>query len=222
MSEIPALHVAHLPPAQLKAHPRNYRRHPEDQIDHIVSSIEQHGFYRNIIAAQDGTVLAGHGVLQAARRLDLPTVPVVRLDLEPDDPRAIKVLTGDNEIGRLAEIDDRLLSELLKEVMEDGPDGLEGTGYDEMMLANLVMVSRPQSEIEDFDEAAEWVGMPEYDEDAQDDDPVKISIQFRSPEDRERFTEEFGIDILKREGKSWQTWWPYKGREDLTSLRFTG
>jgi hypothetical protein len=222
LSTIPALQVEHLPPAQLKAHPRNYRHHPEAQIDHIVSSIEQHGFYRNIIVAQDGTVLTGHGVLQAARRLDLPSVPVVRLALEPDDPRAIKVLTGDNEIAPLAGIDDRLLSELLKEVMEDDPDGLEGTGYDEMMLANLEVASRPQSETEDFDEAAEWVGMPEYDEDAQDDAPVKISIQFRSPEDSERFTEEFGIDILKRKGKSWQTWWPYKGREDLPSLRFTG
>ena len=60
MSDIPALHVEHVPPAELKAHPRNYRRHPEDQIDHIVSSIEQHGFYRNIIAAQDGTVLGHH------------------------------------------------------------------------------------------------------------------------------------------------------------------
>lgn len=47
----------------LKPHPRNYRTHPEDQIAHLIESISKHGFYRNVVIAKEGTILAGHGVV---------------------------------------------------------------------------------------------------------------------------------------------------------------
>jgi ParB-like chromosome segregation protein Spo0J len=110
--------------ADLKPHPKNYRAHPPDQLAHIAQSIREHGVYRNIVIARDGTVLAGHGVLEALKQLESTHATVVRLDIGPDDPRAIKVLTGDNEIGRLAEIDDRVLSELLSGLKAlESPDG---------------------------------------------------------------------------------------------------
>ncbi len=39
--------VEHAAVEGLKPHPRNYRTHPEDQLAHLVASIEEHGFYRN-------------------------------------------------------------------------------------------------------------------------------------------------------------------------------
>lgn len=95
---------------ELRPHPRNYRKHPEDQIEHLVDSIKQNGFYRNVVIARDGTILAGHGVVEACIRLNTSEIPVIRLNREPDDPQSLKVLTGDNEIGHLGEIDDRILS----------------------------------------------------------------------------------------------------------------
>src|SRR5437764_115147 len=124
--------------SSLRPHPRNYREHPDDQIEHLAASLKEHGFYRNVVIAQDGTILAGHGVIEAAKRLGLETARVVRLPIEADSPAALKVLTGDNEIEHLAEQDDRLLSELLREIAQDDPLALLGTGYDEAMLANLV------------------------------------------------------------------------------------
>jgi hypothetical protein len=56
----------------LKFHPRNYRRHPQDQLRHISASIRENGFYRNVVVARDGTVLAGQGVVQASRRFRRP------------------------------------------------------------------------------------------------------------------------------------------------------
>ena len=79
----------------LKDHPRNYRTHPEDQIEYLMESIRQHGFYRNVVVARDSTVLAGHGVVEAARRLGLEKVSVIRLDLDADSPQALKVLAAD-------------------------------------------------------------------------------------------------------------------------------
>jgi ParB-like chromosome segregation protein Spo0J len=144
-----------VPLGKLRPHPRNYRAHPEDQIEHLAESIRANGLYRNIVAAKDGTILAGHGVVLAATALGMASVPVVRLPIDPDSPQALKVLTGDNEIEHLAEQDDRLLTELLKEISQVDTAGLLGTGYDAAMLANLEFVKRTGIEI-DKREAVVW------------------------------------------------------------------
>ena len=99
--------------AGLKPHPRNYKEHPESQLVHIMKSIEEHGFYRAVVTANDGTILAGHGVVQAAKKMGLEEVPAISLPVSPEDPRAIKVLVGDNEIGKLGLADDDVLADLL-------------------------------------------------------------------------------------------------------------
>lgn len=123
--------------SDLKPHPRNYRVHPEDQLEHIRESIRTNGFYRNIVIAADNTILAGHGVVEACESMDeINSVPAYRTDLAPDDPRALKILTGDNGISQLAADDDGMLAGLLTELQEDG--ALLGTGYDNAMLADLI------------------------------------------------------------------------------------
>jgi len=202
--------------ASLKPHPKNYREHPQDEIDHLKESLRAHGFYRNIVLAKDDTVLAGHGVLKAARQLGFEEGPALRLPLDPDDPAAIKVLVADNEIAHLVESNDRLLSELLREIKDNDLSGLLGTGYDEMMLANLVFVTRPESEINTLDEAAHWVGMPEYDAAPE---PWKIVVNFEDMEDREDFAKRLGVTLTEQ---TKYMWWPPKEREDVASLKLRG
>lgn len=198
----------------LKPHPRNYNSHPDDEIAHIVKSIKDNGVYRNVVIARDNTILAGHGVIQAMKQMGMDTAPVRRLDIDSDDPRALKVLAGDNEIGHLSMKDDRMLTELLKEISEFD-DGLLGTGYDDMMLANLLYVTRDANEIADFDAAAEWVGMPEYEEGDGVDN--KLVVNFRSIEDRQKFAQILGLVLP--DGKR-STWWPDKKPDDSASVRF--
>ena len=205
------IQIEHIPIADLKPHPQNYREHPDDQLEHIMNSIKSNGYYRNVVVANDNTILAGHGVVKASKKMDLKTVPVVRLEVEPDSPQAKKVLTGDN--AHLGEIDDRLLSEILKDVKDSAEDGLLGTGYDEKMLANLVMVTRPQSEIEDFNAAAEWVGMPDYDEESEQ---IKITVNFLNETDMNKFFEI--LDIPKKDLT--RVWYPAKPKDDMKSVKF--
>lgn len=204
-----------VPPGTLKPHPRNYREHPDDQLAHIIASIREYGFYRNVVATEDGTILAGHGVVKAAIKMDLDMVPVTRLDLKPNDPRALKVLTGDNTIAQLAVVDDRALTELLKDISTI--DDLLGTGFDEMMLANLAMVTRPETEIRDTDEAAEWLGMPGYEETGK---PLQLALSFRSEEDREELSNRLGLNIMRKQNQTWSAWWPSKDRENLMTVKF--
>lgn len=202
----------------LKPHPRNYRKHPNDQIEHLMESLAEHGIYRNIVVARDNTVLAGHGVIEAARRRGIKKIPIRRLDLDPLEPRALKVLAGDNGVSHLGEIDDRALTELLKEIKNTDEVGLLGTGYNEQMLANLVFVTRPESELKDFDAAAEWVGMPEYD---TGQEFWRLIILFRKEIDRVKFTKEVGVQITRGKGKLTESaWWPPREKDDVKSVRF--
>lgn len=203
--------------SELKPHPKNYREHPEDQLNHIIHSIEQHGIYRNVVIANDSTILAGHGVVKACRKMGLEEIPVIKLDIDFDSIQALKLLAGDNEIGRLAAVDDRMLSELLKEVKEFDKDGLIGSGYDAMMLANLAMVTRPAHEIKDIDEAAEWLGMPDYEPKEKEH---KYILIFRSAEDREQFSRLAELAIGKPDSKTWSTWWPARENEDISSVMY--
>jgi ParB/Sulfiredoxin domain len=203
--------------AALHPHPRNYRGHPQDQIAHLVESLKEHGVYRNVVAARDGTILAGEGIWRAAQAAGLTEMPIQRMDLAPDEPRAIKLLVGDNELSHLAEDNDRLLSDLLKQVRETDTAGLLGTGYDETMLANLVMVSRPEKEVADFDAAKEWVGMPQFD--TGEKVAAKLVVSFRSETDAKAFFERLGVE-KQAFSKVMSMWYPPRERDDVSSVRF--
>jgi ParB-like nuclease domain len=206
-----------VPIAYLTPHHRNYQTHPDDEIEHIMESIRLHGIYRNVVITETGTILAGHGVIEAARRLGLIEIPVIRLAYASDDPRALQVLIGDNEIHHLAQVDDRALTELLRGLKD--VDSLLGTGYDEMMLASLVMVTRPESEIAGMNEAAQWVGLPEYDE---GENKVQIVVNFLNEEDCQEFCHLHGLEQGKTamRGARKSYWWPPQRQDDVRSLRF--
>lgn len=223
-NEMPTFPVEQIAVDQLKPHPNNYQKHPPDQLEHLKQSVKEHGFYRNVVIAEDNTILAGHGIWEAIQALGYKTIPVIRLPIASDSVQALKVLTGDNELNHLAEQNDRELTELLKRIVnEDREAGLLGTGYDEQMLANLLMVTRSEREILDFDEAAHWVGMPEYDPTLK---PPVLMISFDTPEARQQFLDE--LDQKQRtivSGKNrntWSMWWPPREREDLKSLKWEG
>lgn len=201
----------------LRPHPRNYQTHPDDELEHIMASIRESGVYRNIVISSDDYICAGHGVTEACRRLGRETVPVRRLSVPHLHPLALKVLVGDNEIRHLADRDDRAMTDLLRELAD--LDQLLGTGYDEMMLANLTFVTRPATEIEDLDAAAHWAGMPDYDGDAH---RIKLTVNFANEEDRTEFCHILGLDAdaITDSGRGNTVWWPKRVNDDLRSVRF--
>ena len=207
--------------SELSKHPRNYREHPEEQIEHLKRSIEEHGIYRSIVVANDNTILAGHGVVKACKKMNIKKVPVIRMNIKSDSPQALRLLTADNEISNLADIDDRKLTEILKEINESDEIGLDGTGYDDMTLASLVMVTRPADEIKDLDEAKEWVGMPTYQEEHEE---VKQNWIFKvickTKEELEEFLRIKEINpSLKRE-RQWSMEYPQKKMADPGAIKF--
>jgi hypothetical protein len=208
------LPVEWVPLDSLHPHPRNYRTHPPEQIAHLAASIEQHGFFRPVVIARDSTILAGHGVVEASRSIDVERVPAVRLDLDPMSAQALKILTVDNELPRFAQVNDRALTDLLRDIAQSDPEGLVGTGYDETMLTALLMATRPVSEIADFDAAAAWLGLPDFEGGGEQ---FKLIVTCFTRDDLDQFVDRFGLrDLISNSNpRSLSLVWP--PREELTA-----
>jgi DNA modification methylase len=127
-----------IPIENLRPYPGNYRKHPPEQLAHLVASLQQYGWARNVVISSDGVILAGHGIVEAARQTGLHEVPVHRLEYASDDPRAAKFLVLENEVSRLAEDDQAQLAALLAEIQQFAPEGLSATGYDDAALDALI------------------------------------------------------------------------------------
>lgn len=202
--------------ADLSPHPRNYRKHPAEQIQQIIASIRQFGFYRNVVATKQGNfILAGHGVVQAARQDGHTQVPVILLDLDPFSAAALKILAGDNELSNLAQDDERMLAEILKDVMKD--ESLAGTGYNEDQLVNLIFTSTSRAEFASPDDARLWAGLPVYE---RQDNPIRLIVTFPTMEDRESFVGDHKISIRKKEERCWSAHWPNRPRAHPGDLLF--
>lgn len=84
---------------------------------------------RPLIVAHHNVVIAGNMRLVAAERLGWTHVPVVYLDLDAEDPRAVAISLRDN--NHYGEWDDTALPELLYELAEMPDFDLAATGFSE-------------------------------------------------------------------------------------------
>ena len=93
--------IEEVPPELLKPYDRNARTHSDRQIVLIAQSIETFGFNNPIIAEEDGTIIAGHGRWEAAKRLGIKQVPILRArHLTPEKIRAYRL--ADNRLAELS------------------------------------------------------------------------------------------------------------------------
>lgn len=131
-----ALQLETWPLERLVANPENYRGHPDAQIEHLRQSLREFGWYKNVVVSPQGVVLAGHGIVAAAKAEGMAAVPVHVF--RGTEAEARKLMVADNEASRLAEDDADQLSQLLAAIAADSESGLTGTGHDEASLATLL------------------------------------------------------------------------------------
>ena len=97
------------PPSELRPYSRNARTHSRKQVRQIADSIERFGFTNPVLVSDDGEIIAGHGRVEAAKLLGLPTVPTLRLShLSPEERRAY--VLADNKLALNAGWDQDLLA----------------------------------------------------------------------------------------------------------------
>lgn len=111
---------------------KNRNQHSSEQIERLANLIKYQGF-RNplVISNQTGFLIAGHGRLEAAKKLGMTQVPVVYQDFENDE-QAYAYMVSDNAIADWAELD---LSSINSDLGDLGPDfNLEMLGIKDFML----------------------------------------------------------------------------------------
>jgi len=111
---------------ELKEFPGNPRRHPEGQIASLMKSIER-VWTNPILIDETGTILAGHGRREAAKRLGMTEVPTVTLiGLSQSEKRSIVI--ADNRLPERAVWDFDLLRGHFRDLIELDFD-VELTGF---------------------------------------------------------------------------------------------
>jgi hypothetical protein len=140
MTDSPLKQNRIVPIDKLNPHPRNYRNHPDSQVAKLVSSLTRFGQGRSIVI-QDGPqgylIVAGHGIVEAAKKLDYKEL---RADILPANWTSEQVdgyLLADNLHSQEAEDDETLLAELLQEQQDAGYD-LASLGSDDESLRQML------------------------------------------------------------------------------------
>lgn len=223
MSDINIPETVMIPIADLKPHPRNYRRHPPDQLEELRIRLRQLGAYKNVVATEgDHVLLAGHGIIEAAQLEGMEEFPAKLVPFHHESPQALKILAGDNAADWLAEDDDRLWADLFMEI-KDSDLGLAGSGITDEALTMFLFTTRTSDEIPDVDVAAEYVGMPKWEVGT---DPYSIRLDFDTPEEREECLEALSdlIKIIVRKEYLVLARYPAKGgdRDDNRNVIWDG
>jgi len=188
---------------------KNAKKHSDSQLKQIALSLKEYGWRQPIVVDVNDTIIVGHGRWEAYQRYpEGITEPwVVKADdLTPTQVKGYRLM--DNKTNE-SDWDMELALEELKE-LELGGFNMELTGFDQWSKQeNLLNVVNSRD--------TEWVGMPEFE---PADNPYKIIINFESEKDRDDFQQKYNFEFIYKQAKAWSTWYPFKGREDLASLKY--
>lgn len=147
----PVLDVRRVPIGALRPHEKNYNH---GDVELIRESIREHGIYRPVIVARDGTILAGRHVYKAVIEEGHTEVDVVVRDLDPDSREAKRLMVVDNYAAKLAREDPVMLREVLDDIAgadrELWADALLGSGFSPASYQALIDSLAPPVPPEEF------------------------------------------------------------------------
>ena len=129
--------VKYIPVAELKPYEANARTHSALQVEQLANSIKEFGFNNPILVQPDLTVVAGHGRLEAAKKLGMTEVPTITLShLTPSQMRAY--VLADNKLALNAGWDHEMLKAELLAIQSAGEIDLALIGFDQTDLEHLI------------------------------------------------------------------------------------
>ena len=124
-------------PTILVVNPRNPNQHPKEQIALLAKIIQHQGWRAPItVSTKSGFIVRGHCRLYAAQVLNLKAVPVDLQGYENDADEWADLI-ADNRIAELAEMDTKILGDVLLE-LDTGALDMDITGFDESALESFM------------------------------------------------------------------------------------
>jgi DNA modification methylase len=131
----------------LKPFSGNARKHSKKQIQQIADSIQKFGFTNPILISDDNEIIAGYGRFLAANKLEMQSVPTLRLSYLDASQRRAYVI-ADNKLGLNAEWDQSVLAIELQALIDiDFDIGIVGFSLAEIdLLLDQVQEASPTAE----------------------------------------------------------------------------
>src|ERR1700681_447878 len=137
---------------------RNPRTHSEAQVTQIAASIAEFGFNNPILVDTKAGIIAGHGRLLAARKLQLTEVPIIFLDHLTDAQKRAYVI-ADNQLALNAGWDEELLRVELGALQEEDFN-VRLIGFEDEELARLLAAQDAEEGFTDEDSVPELPETP--------------------------------------------------------------
>jgi DNA modification methylase len=123
-------------PDRLIPYARNPRTHSDAQVAQIAASIAEFGFNNPVLVDSKNGVIAGHGRLLAARKLQLDQIPVVVLDHLTETQKRAYII-ADNRLALNAGWDEESLQAELA-ALQEADFSIDLLGFDDDELARLL------------------------------------------------------------------------------------
>jgi len=139
--------------ADLIPYVNNARTHSEQQVLQIAASIKEFGFNSPVLVDGENGIIAGHGRVLAAKKLNLDEVPTIELKHLTKTQKKAYIL-ADNRLALNSGWDNDLLALELGELSDDGFD-LTLTGFDDFVLDDVEGHISSSESPEEFKEVGE-------------------------------------------------------------------
>ena len=136
----------------------NTRTHSDDQVSQICSSIKEFGFTNPILVDENDGIIAGHGRIVAAKKLNMQKVPTITLAGLTEAQKKAYII-ADNKLALNAGWNEELLKIEFESLMDMGYD-LEFTGFSEDEIADFDLGLSVEVDDEKQDEVPEVVEQP--------------------------------------------------------------
>jgi DNA modification methylase len=156
----------------LKPYPLNAKKHPPEQIEKLVRSINLTGFTQPIVINKEGdelVIIAGHGRYLASLQMNLKTVPCMVLEVPKivaDQARLMDNKSAESDYD---------IELLIKELSKFNSEEIIETGYDETELNKLIL--ELEETIDELND--ESVEVKSFDEKNQDEIPEEKEVETR-------------------------------------------
>jgi DNA modification methylase len=155
MQPWPADHVERWPLERLVPFARNSRTHSPAQVDQIAASMREWGWTNPVLVDEQGMIIAGHGRVEAARKLGLDEAPVM-VARGWSEPKKRAYVIADNKLALNAGWDEAMLAAELSDLRDLAVD-LDLVGFDAKELSRLLA---PAEGVEGEDDVPEVPEQP--------------------------------------------------------------
>jgi hypothetical protein len=182
--------------AKLIPYARNAKKHDDNQVAKLAGSIREFGFNNPVLIDKDNGIIAGHGRVMAAQKLELAEVPCIRLGHLTDTQRRAYIL-ADNKLSEIGGgYDEEMLALEISELREVDFD-LDLIGLDANQIESILNPPEPVT-----DPTAEWQGMPEFEQEAKSAFR-EVIVRFENNDDFEKFAKVIGQDLTENTKSIW-------------------